>query len=85
MDGSVVCWGRRDRLGAALSNAAPQHAFVSVQGIDDAIDVAAGASHTCARRADGSLWCWGDNARGQTGTNPSATPQALTPIQVTLP
>jgi alpha-tubulin suppressor-like RCC1 family protein len=29
--------------------------------------VAAGDKHTCAIKTDGSLWCWGDNGRGQIG------------------
>jgi alpha-tubulin suppressor-like RCC1 family protein len=43
----------------------------------------AGYSHTCARRADGSLWCWGANESGQLGNNtttPSAIPQMVTAL-----
>jgi alpha-tubulin suppressor-like RCC1 family protein len=37
-------------------------------------------SHTCARRGDGSIWCWGANAEGQIG-NGSRTDQP-TPYEV---
>jgi alpha-tubulin suppressor-like RCC1 family protein len=40
---------------------------VDVTGIDDAVDLAAGVFHACARREDGSLWCWGENRWGQLG------------------
>jgi alpha-tubulin suppressor-like RCC1 family protein len=33
----------------------------------DWIAVSAGQSHTCAIKIDGSLWCWGDNSKGQLG------------------
>ena len=35
---------------------------------NDPIDIAAGTDHTCALRADGSVWCWGVNTFGQLGT-----------------
>jgi alpha-tubulin suppressor-like RCC1 family protein len=40
---------------------------VQVQGINDAIDVSAGAQHTCAIRANGSVMCWGINGRSEQG------------------
>jgi hypothetical protein len=34
---------------------------------EGAIDVVAGTTHTCARRATGQVVCWGDGTRGQLG------------------
>src|SRR5262249_38509457 len=31
--------------------------------------IAAGGSHACALKTDGSVWCWGGNADGQLGTS----------------
>src|SRR5690606_14210137 len=33
----------------------------------DWADVFVGRNHTCARRSEGSLWCWGGNGTGQLG------------------
>lgn len=35
--------------------------------LDDVRQVSAGTTHTCALRADASVWCWGDNSLGQLG------------------
>jgi alpha-tubulin suppressor-like RCC1 family protein len=42
--------------------------------IDDScfVYVVAGDSHTCGRKTDGTLWCWGDNQYGQLGTGDTA-------------
>jgi alpha-tubulin suppressor-like RCC1 family protein len=42
--------------------------------------VAAGGDHTCAILDDGTLWCWGSNARGELGDGTSA--QRATPAPV---
>jgi hypothetical protein len=42
------------------------------------VDTAAGQFHSCALRANGRVFCWGDNSSGQLGDgtrNPSATPR----------
>ncbi|MBN2196910.1 MAG: hypothetical protein JW751_29165 [Polyangiaceae bacterium] len=45
--------------GAPAACPAPQRAAPS--------SLATGTTHTCAIRADGTLWCWGSNERGQLG------------------
>ena len=45
--------------------------------------VAPGGHHTCATRANGTLWCWGDNDQGQLGIG-NQTGQDR-PQQVTTP
>jgi alpha-tubulin suppressor-like RCC1 family protein len=74
-DGSLLCWGGNlagqlgnagvpvDPTGAASKTADP----VLVAGTWSTI--AAGQSHTCGIQPDKSLWCWGDNAKGQLGDN----------------
>jgi hypothetical protein len=49
-DGTVACWGRRDLLGTGVSGTTPQRSFLLVNGVDDAVDLAVGAEHTCIRR-----------------------------------
>ncbi len=46
--------------------------------------VTVGARHTCAIRAEGQLYCWGDNRMGQLGVETS-TPSATTPTRVPAP
>lgn len=36
-------------------------------GLTDAVEVATGLAHTCARRANGRVACWGFNSNGQLG------------------
>src|SRR6185295_1544489 len=45
------------------------------------VEVAAGQFHTCARKGDGTLWCWGANDDGQVGDGTTDTPKP-SPVQV---
>ena len=47
------------------------------------VQIASGAHHVVARRADGSLWTWGGNAGGQLGTGrPMAQTMNTTPQRI---
>lgn len=70
MDGGVSCWGS-NRLGLhgtgtydSMAHPLPQR----VPGVSGAVDVVVGYQHACARRADGTVTCWGYNAQGQVGS-----------------
>jgi alpha-tubulin suppressor-like RCC1 family protein len=60
-DGTLWCWGANDsgELGAGDSPASAALPIqVSALGSGVA-EVAAGGEHACARKLDGTLWCWG--------------------------
>ena len=69
--GAVRCWGRGDhgQLGygtTATSSGLPAAAGdVPLGGA--AVQITAGAAHTCALLDTGAIRCWGDNAGGQLG------------------
>ncbi|MFN8017769.1 MAG: Ig-like domain-containing protein [Acidimicrobiales bacterium] len=80
--GSVRCVGRGTSgqlgNGAGVDSPTP----VDVTGLTSGVTaLAAGYDHTCAVKADGSVWCWGGNATKQIGNN--STANALSPVQVT--
>jgi hypothetical protein len=71
-DGTLWCWGHggygqlgggsivfRTRRYAVQAGTATLGSSVA--------DVALGQQHSCARKTDGTLWCWGDNSWGQLG------------------
>jgi alpha-tubulin suppressor-like RCC1 family protein len=67
-DGTLWCWGsdQDGELGDGnVSVDSPSPIEVSALGHDVA-DVVAGRN-TCARKTDGTLWCWGNNVLGQVG------------------
>jgi alpha-tubulin suppressor-like RCC1 family protein len=65
-DGTVRCWGSTQFLASDGRVALRSPTIVSGLGAVSAIGV--GAYHACARlRDDASVWCWGDDTRGQLG------------------
>ena len=80
-------------ISAAPTNASPPpqpahdgggaHAEV----LDHAVSLAASGDRTCARREDGSVWCWGggDAEDGPTYTGPRSMPGDFSPARIKLP
>ncbi len=75
--GNVKCWGRGNRgqlgqgstvsLGNALQQMGNDLPMVDLGTNRIALEISAGAEHTCARLDDGSTKCWGSNSAGQLG------------------
>jgi alpha-tubulin suppressor-like RCC1 family protein len=85
--GEVVCWGANGsgQLGDnSQTNRNTPVVVSSTSGGSTIVSVAAGTSHTCAARVDGTASCWGNNAtsNGVLGINSSiattyAVPQSV--------
>ncbi len=79
--GGVSCWG--DNFNGQLGNGTTSRAVVSpvaVNGLSDAVALAAGIAHTCALQASGAVLCWGNNTFGQLGnasSNNSLSPEVV--------
>lgn len=71
--GDVVCWGRGDsgQLGNGQSANVGDNEHPGAAGTVDlgeaAVQVQAGAQHTCALLESGTMRCWGSNEHGQLG------------------
>ncbi len=79
--GKVSCWGLNSsgqlgRGSTSTDSPIPAH----VVGIDDAVALAAGESHTCAVLGNGDMYCWGSNSSKQ--FDAAAPGVVSTPIRV---
>lgn len=96
-DGSVSCWGSNSQgqIGNGESGTFYSDEYAAdipfpwlVVGIDDAIAVSAGLTHTCVLHSDGTVSCWGDNNSGQLGNGEKAdgrednSADSVVPVQV---
>ena len=76
-DGTVWCWGwaRAGALGDGRVEdtwaAALQTTPVQTPGMTNVVELAAGSYFTCARRTDGTAWCWGNGDNGELGNGAS--------------
>jgi alpha-tubulin suppressor-like RCC1 family protein len=80
-DGSAWCWGSgaEAELGDGASGEGHHrtkatHVRHGSGNLTKASGVAAGDHHTCARRTDGTVWCWGNAEFGQLGDGTTGDP-----------
>jgi alpha-tubulin suppressor-like RCC1 family protein len=81
VDGTASCWGNgangANGDGTSLGRTLPGP---PVQGVADAVEIAAGNQFACAAIVDGTIRCWGDNQFGEHGnqtTAPSGTDSVI--------
>jgi alpha-tubulin suppressor-like RCC1 family protein len=85
--GTVYCWG--NNLGGQVGTGPgglvdgggidTKSAGLQVMGLGVAKAITAGYYHSCALLADGTVWCWGDNSKGQLGQSADGGAQAPAP------
>lgn len=91
-DGTVWCWGVNGQgelgdgtlTGQTCGGLFCKPTPVQVVNLTSVADVASGYVHSCARKIDGTVWCWGDNNDGQLGDGTSGSPDHPTPVQASI-
>jgi len=80
-DRVAYCWGPNSYGKLGTGDIVHSSCPVRVAGgFTDWTSLAAGVSHTCGIRRDGTLWCWGYNGHGQLGIGSPF--DSFTPTQV---
>jgi alpha-tubulin suppressor-like RCC1 family protein len=80
--GFVSCWGDNTSGQLGIGSAGGIVVLPNVVGAlrGGVAEIRAGGSHTCARKFDGTVWCWGANFDGQLGDG--TTIDRASPVQV---
>lgn len=84
--GDVFCWGANGsgQIGDAVAGG-NRPTPTQVVGVSGAVQISAGDFFTCARLADGSVQCWGQNSEGQLGRGAATANEATAAPIVGLP
>jgi alpha-tubulin suppressor-like RCC1 family protein len=79
----VWCFGANEHGQLGRDASASVRMPAAVDGLADVEDISAGAVHTCARRANGTVVCWGGNTSGQLGDGVQLTVGSPQLVRVT--
>ncbi len=85
LSGDLFVWGSNDQgqLGDGQEPGVGVHSSVPIRILSDVVEIAAGKHHALARKADGSVWAWGNNLYGQVGDGTQENQNV--PVPITLP
>jgi alpha-tubulin suppressor-like RCC1 family protein len=79
----VACWGQNSKGQLGIGNSAIPRIPVPVlvPGLTDVREITSGQEHHCARRGNGTVWCWGYSVGGQL-TIASVINHAPSPVEI---
>jgi alpha-tubulin suppressor-like RCC1 family protein len=82
-DGTLWTWGLNNSGQLGIGNTVGSRGTPGLAGTNtDWLIVGLGAAHTLALKTNGTLWAWGNNARGQLGDGTNSTVGRPSPAQV---
>ncbi len=81
-DGTVWAWGDNTygQLGID-SSASSLRTPEQVEGLENIVAISCGYYHSLALKADGSVWAWGYNNKGQLGNNSTTISRSPVPVR----
>jgi alpha-tubulin suppressor-like RCC1 family protein len=81
INGGVQCWGNGGQGNLGDGTTTGSFVPVNVSTLDAGVaEIACGSFHSCAKKANGSIVCWGYNLNGQVGDG--TTTDSLVPVGV---
>jgi len=80
-EGRFSCWGRdaNGQIGNGLNYYSMLAFEVFSEGVQE-IGIGPSSNHTCVRKGDRTVWCWGSNVHGQVGN--ASEEDAWLPVSV---